>query len=107
MEAQPLEVFMTWAKWAAIALAFVGAVALGVLIGPRITHHDRTTNEMTTSAPTAAGDIDQAQPAPKRTRAARASAQPMKKAATVDTAGTPGGFPGARRAAEAASQQGR
>jgi hypothetical protein len=81
---------MTWAKGAALTLAFVAAVGLGVLIGPRITHRDRTTNDVTASAPTAAAATEDVQPTPKRTRAPRAIAQPMKKAAasTKPTAST-------------------
>jgi hypothetical protein len=76
---------MTWAKWAALIVAFVAAVALGVLIGPHITHRDRTASDTTASAATSPAAVDESQqPAPNRA-VPRSSVKRMRKAPAKST----------------------
>jgi hypothetical protein len=71
---------MTFAKATALALAFVGAVALGVWIGPHITHRDSTA----TNAPASADETttNSAQTVPPRAHSAPATTKAARKAAT-------------------------
>jgi hypothetical protein len=74
---------MTFAKATALALAFAGAVALGVWIGPHMTHRDRTATDTTASADQTSTSSDQT--APQRAPATRANTKASRKAAAATT----------------------
>ena len=77
---------MTLGKGFALVLAFVGAVALGVWIGPRITHSDSTMPDPAASAvqaPEAGAETDQTRQDAKRAPASQRAA--MKPVATTGT----------------------
>jgi hypothetical protein len=79
---------MTLTKGLALAFAFAGAVALGVWIGPHITHRGATVNDATASAtqpPVARADTEQTGRLAQRTPASRANAKPTARAATTTT----------------------
>ena len=90
---------MTFAKGIALALAFVGAVALGVWIGPHIIDRDATVNDTTASATQPATSAEQTVPTAREARrapAARSSAKPATKPVTkaeAEAAKTPGATP--------------
>jgi len=94
---------MTWAKGVALALAFVGAVALGVLIGPHITHRDQMVStvasgaEATTGVDQSASTPEPAKHAPVRTRkahpASAASASTPARAAGATAREVPAAAP--------------
>jgi hypothetical protein len=65
---------MTVGKAAALTAGFVGAVALGVALGPSIT--DRMSDIGSTDSNAAAAKTEEARPAPERERASRTKAGP-------------------------------
>jgi hypothetical protein len=87
---------MTFAKGIALALAFVGAVALGVLIAPHIIDRDATVNDTTASANQTATSAEKSERTARRAPAARSSAKSMTKPATkaeAEAAKVPGATP--------------
>jgi cytoskeletal protein RodZ len=77
---------MTFTKGFALALAFAAAVALGVWIGPHITHRGSTVNDSTaasTAQPVASIDNEQPAPHARRAPSSRASAKHTTAAATT------------------------
>ena len=74
---------MSWAKGSALVLAFVGAIALGVWIGPYVTHRAATVGEPIASATQSpAPSVDTDRTAPKASRAATIHrAKPKRSAA--------------------------
>jgi hypothetical protein len=86
---------MTLTKGFALALGFAAAMALGVWIGPHITHRGTTVNDSTAAAteqPVAGVDVDKEQTArdARRAPSSRASAKHTTAAATPKTP-TPAG----------------
>jgi hypothetical protein len=85
---------MTFAKGAALVLGFVGAVLLGVWIGPHITHRGATVADATnaaTQAPVTTGDHDQTVREARRAPVSpRANAKPTATVARPKTPTIPG-----------------
>jgi hypothetical protein len=86
---------MTFAKGSALALAFAAAVALGVWIGPHITHRDAVATDSTASATQPAVDNDKQQTAreSRHTAQPRATTKRAERAAATKTATPPGTTP--------------
>jgi hypothetical protein len=87
---------MTFAKGSALALAFAAAVALGVWIGPHITHRDdAVATDSTAAAAQPAVDSDKQQTARESRREAkpRATTRRAERAATANPATAPGTTP--------------
>ena len=81
---------MTLTKGFALVLAFVGAVALGIWIGPRVTHSDAVVVAPANQAPDVSAE-QQAAPAARRAPSSqRAAAKPETMTATT-TKRTPAG----------------
>lgn len=79
---------MTFEKVSALALGFVGAVALGVWIGPHILPHGATVTDTTASVTQApAAPVDSA---PRRAPASKRSPTKPSTAATTSTPTLPG-----------------
>jgi hypothetical protein len=79
---------MTFTKGFALAFAFAAAVALGVWMGPHITHRGATVNDSTaasTEQPVASIDKEPTAPAPRRAPASRPSAKHTTAAPTTKT----------------------
>ena len=85
---------MTWAKGIALVMAFVGAVALGVFIGPHVTHRDQTSTDMVSSTAPATTAAEQSEPKHGRTAHGPVRAKKPNPAKTAP-AWTPAGAPGA------------
>jgi hypothetical protein len=92
---------MTLIKGLALALAFAAAVALGVWVGPHITHRGSTVNDSTAAAteqPVTSVDKDsvdkeQVTPRARRAPSSRASAKHTSAAATTKPPTPPGATP--------------
>jgi hypothetical protein len=85
---------MRFAKASALVLAFAGAVALGVWIGPYITHRGATVADTTSSAtqaPTASVDKDRMAPDAQRAATVRRANAAPKRTAAATTVLTPAG----------------
>jgi len=79
---------MTFTKGFALALGFAASVALGVSIGPHITHRGATVDDSTAAAteqPVASRDKEQTPPDARRAPASRASAKDTTAATTTKT----------------------
>jgi len=85
---------MTWAKGIALVMAFVGAVALGVFIGPHVTHRDQTSTDMVSSTAPATTAVEQSEPKQERTAHGPVRAKKTNPAKTP-SASTPARAPGA------------
>jgi len=57
---------MTWAKGLMLTLGFAGAMALGVLIGPHITHRDRAATDTAFSSAAESAAVEQSAVTPER-----------------------------------------
>jgi hypothetical protein len=87
---------MSFAKGSALVLAFVAAVALGVWIGPHITHRGTAVADATASSQPSVGSVDKDLPARtvKRMPASeRATAKQRKAAETTATRRSVGATP--------------
>jgi hypothetical protein len=84
---------MTWARGIALTLAFVGAVALGVLAGPYITHRDRSVNDTVASGAAASTAVEQT--VPEHARPAHAAVRTKKVPAKTASTSTPAKSAGA------------
>jgi hypothetical protein len=60
---------MTSGKWVLLGVGLAGAVALGVMVGPRLVHHDDTTVAAAPSAPTSMAATEEEANAPAKPRA--------------------------------------